>query len=125
MCWCPKNQLDVFYQLDFIDSSGKDRLDVFYQLDLSTASGKDRLDSRSLGGKASFEGDLIWLYSSNEGARLRQGTETLEATGTPTAAQSSSDGDLLSLRSHSSYLLCFMNSSRQAFSDLITVTQHK
>ena len=46
----------------------------------------------------------------NEGARLRQGTETLEATGTPTAAQSSSDGDLLSLRSHSSYLLCFINS---------------
>ena len=46
-------------------------------------------------------------YSSNKGARLRQGTE---ATGTPTAAQSSSDGDLLSLRSHSSYLLCFMNS---------------
>ncbi len=43
-------------------SSGRDRLDVFYQLDLSTASGKDRLDSR---GKASFEGGLIWLYSSN------------------------------------------------------------
>ena len=34
--------------------------------------------------------------------RLKQNTETLEATGTPiaTAGQSSSDGDLLSLRSH-------------------------
>ena len=61
-------------------SSGKDRLNVFYQL-----------DSRSLGEKASFEGELISRLSMacNKGARLRQGTETLEATGTPTADQSS------------------------------------
>ena len=52
----------------------------------------------------------VYTLACNKGARLRQDTETLEATGTPTAAQSSSDGDLLSLRSHSSYLLCFMNS---------------
>ena len=78
-----------FINLILSTSSGKDRLDVFYQLDLATASGKDRLDSRSLGGKASFEGGLIWLctLACNEGARLRQCTETLEATGTPTAAQ--------------------------------------
>ncbi len=40
------------------------------------------------------------LASYTQQRRLRQDTETLEATGTPTAAQSSSDGDLLSLRSH-------------------------
>ena len=32
--------------------------------------------------------------------RLKQDTETLEATGTPTAGKSSSDGDFLSVRSH-------------------------
>ncbi len=51
---------------------------MFYQLDLSTASGKDRLDSRGKGERP--------MYSSNEGTKT---------TGTPTAAQSSSDGDLL------------------------------
>ncbi len=51
---------------------------MFYQLDLSTASGKDRLDSRGKGERP--------MYSSNEGTKT---------TGTPTATQSSSDGDLL------------------------------
>ncbi len=75
----------MLYQLILSTSSGKDRLDVFYQLDLSTASGKDRLDSRSLGGEGEFRGrlDIEAIYGCtlqcNKGARLRQGTETLEA----------------------------------------------
>ena len=60
---------------------------MFYQLDFP----EDRLDSRPLGEKASFEGGLISrLYGcTHKGARLRQGTETLEATGRPTTGQSS------------------------------------
>ncbi len=57
------------------------------------------------------------LYSYTQQRRLSQDTETLKATNTPTAGQSSSDGDILSLRSHrpacmqevtAAYLLCFI-----------------
>ena len=51
-----------------------------------SSDGEDRLDSRPLGRKGEFRGRLDieaidYLYSCNKGARLRQGTETLEATG--------------------------------------------
>ncbi len=44
-------------------------------------------------------GTTLATLGEDYSARYRD-TDTLEATGTPAAGQSSSDGDLLSLRSH-------------------------
>ncbi len=73
----------MFYQLDFIQV----RIDSMCFI--NSIFREDRLDSRPLGEKASFEGGLISRLSMAVGARLRQGTETLESTGRPTAGQSS------------------------------------
>ncbi len=105
-------------------SSGRDRLDVFYQLDYlvgidsmcfinSTSSGKDRLDrsarisldSRLLGvSRAACNRGYQRLHNAEQ--RLRQDTDTLEATGTPTVAQMGTFQARLQ-EVTSAYLLCF------------------
>ncbi len=60
---------------------------------INSISSGERIDSiPGPWGKGEFRGrlDIEAIYGScNKGARLRQGTETLEATGRPTAGQSS------------------------------------